>query len=299
MILTDILKKIFGKKKKAKPPVIVITPPKDEIDPLTGEKRKKTVIPTTDPYEANTMKLFDKLFYDFTSNNIQLSEVKSKYTQKVLDNLGATSFVKQMLLNLLSTNKVDIVDVDKNYLENEKNKSTSSSLKNAVVNFNVQDKVNFEDEILKTGIPVLKIVTDITNLYNSIDAKKYFDFKVKIKELYDKQLKYYRDTYGYLKQIKYNLVAPNKLDQTVGENPNTGGTMQQGTNVGGATTTTPSEADLNTAPTQVGTVWPNWENKSYLTSEYVIYNGLTYKNKERIYGNNNNTPDKDNRWDRV
>jgi hypothetical protein len=301
MILTDILKKIFGKKKKAvKPtPPVVYTPPTDEIDPLTGEKRKKTVIVVKDTYEVDTMKLFDKLFYDFTSNNIQLSEVKAKYTQKVLDNLGATSYVRTMLLNLLTTNKIDIVDVDKAYLENEKNKSTFLGLKNANVNFNVQDKINFEDEISKTGLPILKIVTDIVNLYNTIDAKKYFDFKVKIKELYDKQLKYYRDTYGYLRQIKFNLVAPNILDKPVRESPNVGGTMEQGTNVGGATTTTRSEADLNTAPTQVGTVWPNWVNKDYLTSEYVIYNGLIYKNKERIYGNNNNTPDKDNRWDRV
>jgi len=286
MILIDILRKIFGKKKKAKPPVVVVTTPKDEIDPLTGEKRKKTVIPTTDPYEANTMKLFDKLFYDFTSNNIQMSEVKSKYTQKVLDNLGANSRITEMLRNLLYYKKIDIIDVDKAYLEAEKNKSTFTSIKNAVVNFNVQDKINFENEISNTGYPVIKIVTDIGNLYNSIDAKKYFDFKVKIKELYDKQLKYYRDTYGYLKQIKYNLVAPNKLDKPVGENPNTGGTMQQGTNTGAQATPTPFNDGR----------YPNWTNKDYTPNTTVYFEGKLYKTIQSVYGNNNNTPNLDGRW---
>lgn len=299
MTFIQFLQKIFSRKKKKPAPVVVVVTPGDEIDPLTGEKRKKTVIPTTDPYEANTLKLFDKLFYDFTSNNIQLSEVKRKYTEKVLSNLGATSRINEMLRNLLYYKKVDIIDVDKAYLEAEKNKSIFTSIKNAVVNFNVQDKINFETEISNTGYPVIKIVTDIGNLYNTIDAKKYFDFKVKIKELYDKQLKYYRDTYGYLKQIKYNLVAPNKLDQTIGEQP--GGSGGVGTQTGNqtGTQTGPSVADLNTAPSQIGTVYPNWENKSYLTSEYVIYNGLKYKNGAQIIGNNNNTPDMDLRWERV
>jgi len=301
MTFIQFLQKIFRKKKKKPAPDVVVVTPKDEIDPLTGEIRKKTVIVVTDPFEVETMKLFDKLFYDFTSNNIQLSEVKRKYTEKVLSNLGATSRINEMLRNLLYYKKVDIIDVDKSYLEAEKNKSTFTSIKNAVVNFNVQDKINFENEISNTGYPVIKIVTDISNLYNSIDAKKYFDFKVKIKELYDKQLKYYRDTYGYLRQIKYNLVVPNKLDQTIGEQ--TGGSgatgTQIGTQTGTQTGTGPTIADLNTAPTQVGTVWPNWENKSYLTSEYVIYNGLTYKNSAQIIGTNNNTPDMDTRWIRV
>lgn len=285
MTLRQILQKIFRRKKKKPTPVVVVTTPGDEIDPLTGKKKKKTVIVVTDPYEVNTMKLFDKLFYDFASNNIQLSEVKAKYTQKVLDNLGATSYVRTMLLNLLTTNKIDIVDVDKAYLETEKNKSTFLGLKNAVVNFNVQDKINFEDEISRTGLPVLKIVTDIGNLYNTIDAKKYFDFKVKIKGLYDKQLKYYRDTYGYLRQIKFNLVAPNKLDQPIGEQP--GGSGGTGNQTGTQTGTN--------IPFNDGT-YPDWTNKDYSPNNTVYFNGKLYKSIQFVYGNNNNTPDLDGRW---
>lgn len=306
MIIINILKAIFGKNKRkvVVPKPVVFTPPVDDIDPLTGQKRKKTVVVVEDTYEKNTMVLFNKLFDDFTNNNIQLSEVKSKYTQKVFDNLGGTySSLYQMLYKLLYDKKIDIVDVDKNYLETEKNKSTFSSLKNAVVNFSVEDKIKFENDINKAATPILEIITKIANLYNSIDAKKYFDFKNKIKLMYDKQLKYYRDTYGYLKQSKYELIAPNQRDKPATELPNTGGT-QTGVginvgNVGGNTNTTPSEADLNTRPNQIGTIYPQWENKSYLTSEYVIYNGLTYKNAAQIVGNNNNTPDKDTRWQRV
>jgi hypothetical protein len=210
MILIDILRKIFGKKTRVvKPtPPVIYTPPEDEIDPLTGKKKKKTVIVIEDPYEKDTMKLFDKLFNDFLSNNIQLSELKRKYTEKVLSNLGEYSYLAEMLRNLLYYKKVDIIDVDKNYLETEKNKSKFSSVKNAIVNFSVEDKIKFEDEISKTGLPILGIVDNIKKLYNTIDEKKYFNFKVKIKDLYDKQLKYYRDTYGYLKDPKFDLKAP-------------------------------------------------------------------------------------------
>lgn len=77
------------------------------------------------------------------------------------------------------------------------------------------------------------------------------------------------------------------------------GAVQTGPVVTGPVTTGPSIADLNTTPNQIGTIYPQWENKSYLTSEYVIYNGLTYKNAAQIVGNNNNTPNKDTRWQRI
>jgi hypothetical protein len=284
MTFKQFLQKIFRKKKKKAPPVVVVVTPGDEIDPLTGQKRKKTVLPLTDPYEIDTMKLFDKLFYDFTSNNIQLSEVKRKYTEKVLNNLGERSPLNEMLRNLLYYKKIDIIDVDKAYLELEKNKSKFTFIKNAVVNFNVQDKINFEDEILKTGIPVLKIVTDIRNLYNTIDSKKYFDFKVKIKELYDKQLKYYRDTYGYLKQIEYNLIAPNILDKPIEIQPDVPGIgVQTGIDI------TPA------IPFNDGT-YPDWKNKDYSPNTTVYYQGKLYKTVQFVYGTNNNPPNLDGRW---
>jgi hypothetical protein len=52
----------------------------------------------------------------------------------------------------------------------------------------------------------------------------------------------------------------------------------------------------NPADTNVGNNYPLWQNKQYLTSEYVIYNNNLYKNTVQITTTNNTTPDKDNRW---
>jgi hypothetical protein len=52
----------------------------------------------------------------------------------------------------------------------------------------------------------------------------------------------------------------------------------------------------NPAATNIGNQYPMWQNKTYLTSEYVIYNNNLYKNTQQITTTNNQTPDKDNRW---
>jgi len=80
-----------------------------------------------------------------------------------------------------------------------------------------------------------------------------------------------------------------------------GGQLQGGvdTSLPPTSTSGSSIADLNTRPNQIGTLYPQWTNKPYLTSEYVIYNGLTYKNSAPIPGSTNNTPDIDYRWVRV
>ena len=52
----------------------------------------------------------------------------------------------------------------------------------------------------------------------------------------------------------------------------------------------------NPAATNIGNQYPMWINKPYLTSEYVIYNNNLYKNTQQITTTNNQTPDKDNRW---
>lgn len=52
----------------------------------------------------------------------------------------------------------------------------------------------------------------------------------------------------------------------------------------------------NPTATNVGNNYPLWQNKQYLTSEYVIYNNNLYKNTVQIKTTNNTTPDKDNRW---
>lgn len=52
----------------------------------------------------------------------------------------------------------------------------------------------------------------------------------------------------------------------------------------------------NPENTNIGNQYQMWQNKTYLTSEYVIYNNNLYKNTVQITTTNNTTPDKDNRW---
>jgi len=259
MILTDILKKIFGKKKKAvKPtPPVVYTPPTPQDTPIKIEND-----------DVNDYSLQSSLF------SLRMKELGVKneiYSEGIKD-------LDNKFKLILSPTEAQIIE--------------NKTLKDAYLKRYQSEGLLLVQDLQFRAKNLVNIFNKETDLQKKkVYSNFYLPLRAELNRVYDNFLV----GEGYL--MKYATVRD--ITTPVGENPNTGGTMEQGTNVGGATTTTRSEADLNTAPTQVGTVWPNWVNKDYLTSEYVIYNGLTYKNKERIYGNNNNTPDKDNRWDRV
>jgi hypothetical protein len=42
--------------------------------------------------------------------------------------------------------------------------------------------------------------------------------------------------------------------------------------------------------------FPDWTNKDYTPNVTVYFEGMRYKTLTSVFGNNNNTPDKDGRW---
>lgn len=289
MILIDILRKIFGKKKKAKPPVVVITTPTkiqtptdEDIDPLTGEKRKKVVVPTEDP---NTP-IFSKIVQSL-SNLIGIAGKVS--------NLRNTYKLKQISGNTSLADRYKFTD---------ENKKIEENYQKAKENLIYAIKIN---------------CFQIENDYKLLTS---FDLKKDVKSRYD-NLKIIFNNYNFLPLTSYVLSEPiapinpnNIFDRAkkaaeaaieaarlkaiadaaakkaadllkpVGQNPNTGGTMQQGTNTGAAATPTPFND---------GT-YPDWTNKSYTPNTTVYFGGHIYKTITSVDGNNNNTPDKDGRW---
>jgi len=267
MILTDILKKIFGKKKKAvKPtPPVVYTPPTPQTTPIKIEND-----------DVNDYSLQSSLF------SLRMKELGVK-----------NETYAEGIKNLDNKFKLILSPTEAQIIENK-------TLKDAYLKRYQSEGLLLVQDLQFRAKNLVNIFNKETDLQKKkVYSNFYLPLRAELNRVYDNFLV----GEGYLMQ--YATVKD--VSKPVSENPNVGGATQMGTRINTNETPTLTEAQaaaaylaLNPPNVQVTpTVFPNWVNKDYLTSEYVIYNGLTYKNKERIYGNNNNTPDKDNRWDRV
>ena len=261
MTLIQILQKIFHKKKKksTEKPVVVVVKP--NVNGTVEDEYK----PKIDPKTGEVIK--DYILEQAVGENTQGDKPKYDF------------------------------DVQFKLLSDQKDAYFGLSIG--------QIPISKKDQIIYDTKVIAKNILDAYKvLINEQGTSRTYAEKLDIKTKYDQLRKWFSNSNLYLRiggnqiyspvqnydtlgNIAYDMPLP--INQTVVIN--TGGNVN--------TNKTPSEADLNTRPNQIGTVYPQWTNKSYLTSEYVIYNGLTYKNAAQIVGNNNNTPDKDSRWVRV
>jgi hypothetical protein len=320
MILIDILNKIFGKKKKAKKAApIIFTPPTETptdeyIDPLTGEKRKKNVVPAADPNAP----IYDKIVQSL-SNLVGIASkvvnLRSKYQLKQIS--GNTSVNDRF--KFTNDNKI----IEANYQKAKEELIYSIKINCYQIETNYKLLTNFDlQKDVKSRYDNLKIVFNNSNF---LPLTSYaLSEPINLIAIEAARLKAIADAAA---KKAADLLNP------VGENPNVGGTQEQtGTNTGTGTTKTAAQLAAEAAAelalrnlynnplgftaaqlayiaaggsqydaafpkeVYVQPTYPNWQNKSYLTSEYVIYNGYKYKNGAQIIGNNNNTPDKDIRW---
>lgn len=60
-----------------------------------------------------------------------------------------------------------------------------------------------------------------------------------------------------------------------------------------------NSASTNPTITVNNTTYPTWVNKEYTQGQTVWFNGISYRALMLIGGNNNNTPDKDGRWQKI
>jgi hypothetical protein len=261
MILIDILKKIFRKRKKAVAPTppIVVTPPKDsdatkpKIDPLTGEVIKDVVIAPTDPNLAIYSKIVQSL-----SNLVgiagKVKTLRSTYQLKQIN--GNTSVADRF--KFTNDNKI----IEANYLKAK------------------------EDLIYAIKINCYQVETN----YNLLTS---FDLKTEVKNRYD-ALKTIFNDYGFLPLTSYLLIAPIKPIEIIKDSPvvvdikpTTGGPQTQ---VGGNTPTTTTQTPVNDGR------YPNWSNQFYSPNNTVYYQGHLYNSMTVIEGTNNDAPDRDGRW---
>jgi len=266
MILIDILKKIFRKKKKAVAPTppIVVTPPKPIDPPKPIEPLKPKIDPLTGEIIDENEIIQAKAIENFNRGLLLLERQKEAY------------------VNLFRTIQLN----------------TSRDINQKAPSWQIDQHRNEEKTLLdaqnldtkkaaKMCIDAYKLMTDY---FTKIQAKQKYDV---LRTFFtNKQLYFNIALYDVLSNIGYQLVAPVNPIEIIKDSP-------VETTTGGNTPKNPSQADLYTRANQIGTIYPQWQNKDYLTSEYVIYNGLTYKNGAQVFGNNNNTPDKDYRWIRV
>ena len=246
MILIDILKKIFGKKKKTKStPPVIYTPPTPSTPPL----------PTTENEDLNDFKyqlsLFDlrkkqlgQLGFDYYELEKEI-EKRPKIINPTVEQLTEQKQQKDAKLSRYNIEKEKLI------------KDIQFRAANLVRLFNVET--------------VTTIKQKYANDYNPlrIDLNNNFDVK--------------NILVGANYAMTFAVTTPTTREA---ENPNTGGTMQQGTNTGAATTTTPFNDGR----------YPNWTNKDYTPNTTVYFEGKLYKTIQSVYGNNNNTPNLDGRW---
>jgi hypothetical protein len=234
--------------------------------------------------------LLDNVAYNLPAPTIPLDKQNFDTKIEILD------LRRKQLGQLQATFNKNEADFDK--LPKPTNPTEAQIYEESLEKSDRLNKFNFEKEKLINDIKLR--AADLVNMFNN---ETVTTIKQKYQNAYSPIRVDLNSAFNnFLSGATYTMSFPIDRVNPVDEAPQTGGGIQTqvGGNVGGNVSgNTPSEADLNTRPNQIGTVYPQWENKSYLTSEFVIYNGLTYKNAAQIVGNNNNTPDKDSRWVRV